>query len=126
MARLAQTEARAVQGNRLGLAREKSAEWGQVLILKGAPSIIAHPDGRTRLNAFANAALAVAGTGDVLSGVTPGLRGQGVAPFEAAVAGSYVHALAGELWRAAHGAAGLPASALVEYVPEALRRVRGR
>jgi ADP-dependent NAD(P)H-hydrate dehydratase / NAD(P)H-hydrate epimerase len=126
MARLVGVETGVVQGSRLTLAREKSEAWGQVVILKGAPSIISHPDGRTRLNVFANAALAVGGTGDVLSGVTAGLMAQGLAPFEAAVAGSYVHALAGELWRAEHGEAGLAASSLAEHVPEAMHRLRRR
>jgi NAD(P)H-hydrate epimerase len=126
MSRLARTDVQAVQDDRFAVARAKAAEWRQVVVLKGAPSVIAAPDGRAHLNAFANAALAVAGTGDVLSGVIAGLLAQGLAPYDAAVAGSYVHALAGELWRAAHGAAGLPASALVEYVPPALRRLRAQ
>ncbi len=124
MGRLAGTDAGQVQANRLALARSYAHQWGQVLVLKGAPSIIASPDGQTALNPFANAALASAGSGDVLSGVVAGLLAQGLSPFDAACAGSYVHALAGELWRAEHGAAGLPAGQLVEYVTLAQRRLR--
>jgi len=124
MGRLSGVDAKSVQADRLGLAGQKAREWGQIVVLKGAPAVIASPDCRIRLNAFANAALATAGTGDVLTGVIAGLLAQGVAPFEAACAGSYVHALAGELWRAAHGAAGLPASALAEQLPLAMDRIR--
>jgi NAD(P)H-hydrate epimerase len=95
-----------------------------VVVLKGAPTIIAAPDGAVRLTPFANAALAVAGTGDVLSGTIGALLAQGVEPFAAAVSGSYVHGLAGELWRGAHGSAGLPASALAEQLPAALDALR--
>ncbi|HEU5316754.1 MAG TPA: NAD(P)H-hydrate dehydratase [Chloroflexota bacterium] len=126
MARLSGLQADAVQRDRLGLAAAKAAEWGQVVVLKGAPSIVAAPGGAVRLTPFANASLAVAGTGDVLSGTIGALLAQGVEPFAAAAAGSYVHGLAGELWRAAHGSAGLPATGLLELLPSALDRLRRR
>ena len=81
-------------------------------------------DGRACLNPFANAVLATAGTGDVLTGTIAGLLAQGMSPFSAAGAGSYLHGLAGELWRASHGAAGLPASHLMALLPDALRRLK--
>jgi ADP-dependent NAD(P)H-hydrate dehydratase / NAD(P)H-hydrate epimerase len=124
MGRLTDTDAGRVQADRLPLAREYAEKWGQALVLKGAPSIIAAPDGRVSLNPFANAALASAGSGDVLSGVTAGLLAQGLSPYDAACAGSYVHALAAELWRAEHGASGLAAGELVDYVPAAQRTLR--
>ncbi|HXI19162.1 MAG TPA: NAD(P)H-hydrate dehydratase [Chloroflexota bacterium] len=124
MGRLSGLDAKSVQSDRLGLAGQKAREWGQIVVLKGAPAVIASPDGRIRLNAFANAALAIAGTGDVLTGVIAGFLAQGVAPFDAACAGSYIHALAGELWRTGHGAAGLPAFALAEQLPGAMDRIR--
>ncbi|MGI8423658.1 MAG: NAD(P)H-hydrate dehydratase [Chloroflexota bacterium] len=124
MARLAGVDNPAVQRDRLTLARAKAREWGQVLVLKGAPSIIGSPDGQSRLSAFANAALAAGGTGDVLTGIIAALIAQGLSPFDAACAGAHVHGLAGELWRAEHGAAGMPASALIELIPRAMRNVR--
>ena len=124
MGRLTGKQTREVQADRLGVARDAAAAWGQIVVLKGAPSIAAAPDGHAYLNAFANAALASAGSGDVLSGVVGGLLAQGCAPRDAAVAGSYVHGLAAELWRAERGPAGLPASHLAEYVPRALRYLR--
>ena len=124
MGRLIGRDSAAVQNDRLATATARAAEWGQVVVLKGAPSIIAAPDGAVRLTPFANDALAVAGTGDVLSGTIGALLAQGVEPFAAAVSGSYVHGLAGELWRGARGSAGLPAGALAEQLPAAFDTLR--
>jgi NAD(P)H-hydrate epimerase len=68
-----------------------------VVVLKGAFSIIAAPRRSASINPFATPALATAGSGDVLAGLITGLLAQGVAPFEAAVCGCYLHGLAGEL-----------------------------
>jgi ADP-dependent NAD(P)H-hydrate dehydratase / NAD(P)H-hydrate epimerase len=84
-----------VQADRLALVERYAAEWGQVVVLKGAMTLIAAPDGRTALIPVATPALARAGTGDVLSGLIAGLAAQGVEPFEAAVMGAYIHAQAG-------------------------------
>ena len=72
-------------------------EWGHVVVLKGAFTVIASPDGRLAVNPFASAALARAGTGDVLAGIIVGLRAQGVEAFAAAAAGAWIHAQAGIL-----------------------------
>ncbi|MBI3971634.1 MAG: NAD(P)H-hydrate dehydratase [Chloroflexi bacterium] len=124
MSRLTGVPVRDVQADRLGIARESARRWGQILVLKGAPSIVAAPGGTAHLSAFANAALATAGSGDVLSGIIGGLLAQRCPPHEAALAGVYVHGLAGELWRSAHGAAGLAVSQLAELIPHAERHVR--
>lgn len=94
-ARLAGLETADVQADRLALAQEKAAAWDCVVVLKGAFTVVAAPDGRTALLPFATAALASAGTGDVLSGAITGLRAQGLAPFDAAVAGAWLHGMAG-------------------------------
>jgi NAD(P)H-hydrate epimerase len=85
----------AVQADRVGVAQRFAAEWGHVLVLKGAFTVVAAPDGRTVVQPFASAALARAGTGDVLAGAIAGLLAQGLAPFDAAVVGAYLHGLAG-------------------------------
>jgi NAD(P)H-hydrate epimerase len=74
---------------------------------------------------FANPALAKAGSGDVLAGLIVGLRAQGLGAFEAAVAGAYLHGLAGELARENLGVTGVIAGDLVGYLPLALREVCG-
>ena len=84
-----------IQKDREGVAAKYAKEWGHVVALKGAFTVIAAPDGRIAVLPFATAALARAGTGDVLAGLIVGLRAQGVEAFEAAAAGAWIHAQAG-------------------------------
>lgn len=97
MSRLTGLEMADIQATRIETAVEKAADWQCVVVLKGAFSVVAAPDGRVTIVPFAVDALATAGTGDVLSGMIVGLLAQGVEPYEAAVAGAYVHGLAGRL-----------------------------
>lgn len=84
-----------IQSNREEVTGKYAKEWGQVVVLKGAFTVIAAPDGRTTIIPVATPALARAGTGDVLAGLIIGLRAQGVEAYEAAIAGAYIHAQAG-------------------------------
>ncbi len=84
-----------IQADRISIALKFAAEWGQIVVLKGAFTVIAAPDGRATLIPVATAALAKAGTGDVLAGLISGLRGQGVDAYDAAVAGAWIHAQSG-------------------------------
>jgi NAD(P)H-hydrate epimerase len=84
-----------IQANRLGTAERYAREWGHVVVLKGAFTVIAAPDGRTAVIPVASPALARAGSGDVLAGIIAGLRAQGVEAFQAAAAGAWIHAQAG-------------------------------
>lgn len=84
-----------VQANRLELAEQFSRNWGHILVLKGANTIIASPEGRTAIVPIATSALARAGSGDVLAGLIVGLRSQGVEAFEAAAMGAWIHGQAG-------------------------------
>lgn len=84
-----------LQADRLAAAQKYSRQWGHVVVLKGAFTIVAAPDGQTAVIPVATPALARAGTGDVLAGLIVGLRAQGVAAFPAAVAGAWIHAQAG-------------------------------
>lgn len=123
MARLMGGSVADVEGDRLTVARLQAAEWGHIIVLKGAHTVVAAPDGRTVIEPFANAGLATAGTGDVLAGTITGLRAQGLDPFEAAAAGAYLHGLAGELAGQHIGVAGMVAGDVLAYLPGAIQRL---
>jgi NAD(P)H-hydrate epimerase len=95
MARLCQVDTATIQANRRNIALEKANEWGVILLLKGAHTLIAAPDGQLAVLPFKTDALATAGTGDILAGVIGGLLAQGLSSFNAAVVGGYLHGLAG-------------------------------
>jgi len=84
-----------IQKDRQGTALKFAKQWGHVVVLKGAFTVIASPEGRLVIIPVASPALARAGTGDVLAGCIVGLRAQGLEPFEAAVAGAWIHSQAG-------------------------------
>ena len=107
--------------DRVALAREKSAEWGHIVVLKGAYTVVANPDGQATIIPFAAAQLAVAGSGDVLAGVIVSLLAQGVAPYAAARLGAYLHATAG--LQAARFATGLVAREIADALPAARDRL---
>ncbi|MBI5714775.1 MAG: NAD(P)H-hydrate dehydratase, partial [Chloroflexi bacterium] len=86
-----------IKEDRVDIARRFAKEWGHVVLLKGAFTVIAAPDGRAVIEPFATAALAKAGSGDVLSGIIGGLLAQKVEPFEAAIAGGFIHGRAAEI-----------------------------
>jgi len=121
MARLCGCKTSEVNADRWGLAQAKATEWGQVVLLKGAYTVIAAPDGRLVVLPFANPTLASGGTGDVLAGTIVGLLAQGLAPFDAAVVGGYLHGLAGEMARRELGDAGAVAGDLLPRLPLAIR-----
>lgn len=111
----------AVQKDRLGTARKFAAQWGKVVVLKGAFTVVAAPDGRTTVQPHATPALARAGTGDVLAGMILGLLAQGVNAYEAAVAGCFLHGTAGELAATELGTtASVMASDVLGAVPKAM------
>ena len=110
--------------DRLSVAREAAREWGHVVVLKGACTLIASPDGTLRINGAPNPALATAGTGDVLAGTMAGLLAQGMEPYDAACAAVYLHALAGLRVRAHLGDAGLLAGDLLPELPIARQDVQ--
>ena len=113
-----------VQADRVAVAREYASRWNVTLVLKGANTVIAEPDGTVRVASFANPGMASGGTGDVLSGIIGGLMAQGLAPAVAASCGVYLHGEAGRQVVSRLGDAGLAASDLLLEIPVAARRVR--
>ena len=108
---------------RAAAARAAAARWGHVVVLKGARTVIADPDGQMAVAPFENPALATGGTGDVLAGVIGALLAQGLPPFVAARLGVYLHGMAGEIVRERLGDAGLLASDLCDALPIARKRL---
>ncbi len=95
MARLTGKSAKEINANRWNIARDCSTAWNVVLLLKGAHTLIAAPDGRISVIPFRTDALSKAGTGDVLAGLIAGLRAQGLTAYDGARLGAYAHASAG-------------------------------
>lgn len=124
MARLCQQPIETVRSKRWELAREKAQEWNVILLLKGPYTIIAHPDGTLAILPIATPALASAGTGDVLAGTIVGLLAQGVAPFDAACLGAWLHGQAGLQCAEEIGQAGVLASDVLARLPAAIKRLR--
>jgi NAD(P)H-hydrate epimerase len=124
-ARLAGCDIPAVQANRHEWAVHFAAEHSVVLVLKGHRTIVT--DGRRFYeNTTGNPGMATGGTGDVLTGLTAALLGQGLETFAAAVLAVYLHGLAGDLARDDLGEVSLIASDLLEYLPRAfLAHARG-
>ena len=113
MARLLGSDMESVQSNRLSTAQEAARSWGHVVVLKGAFTVIAAPDGRTSLLPFATSALATAGSGDVLAGAITALVGMGLEPYQAAQLGGFLHGMAGLRSAEEVGPAGVMAGDLV-------------
>ncbi|HYM50726.1 MAG TPA: NAD(P)H-hydrate dehydratase [Candidatus Limnocylindrales bacterium] len=113
-----------IQADREGVARRFAQAWAKVVVLKGARSVIAAPDGRVSVNEAATPTLASGGTGDVLAGLIAGLRAQGLPSFEAAVAGVHLHGLAGLQLEEEVGRAGVLASDVLGVIPRVMERLR--
>ncbi len=124
MARLTGLSTSDVQRDRTAGALEAAGRWGCVVVLKGAYTVVASPDGRAAVSPFANPALATAGTGDVLAGAVAGLLAQGLDPRDAAALGVYLHGAAAEI-AAPDGRAGLLASDLLPALPRAIAALAG-
>lgn len=127
MSRLLGRSVSSIQDDRVDTARIAAAQWDQVVVLKGAHTVVSAPDGRMTISRFANPALASAGTGDVLAGIIGGLLAQGLTTYDAARLGVYVHAAAADRVSEWAGVSGLLASDLHGEIPrvvEALRRLR--
>lgn len=124
MAKLTGEDKDALQSDRVATAKKWSAEWGHIVVLKGAFTVVAAPDGRVSVLPFATSALASAGTGDVLAGTIAGLRAQGVAGYEAAVLGGYIHGQAGQLAGQMLGSeASVMAGDVISALPEAMETI---
>jgi len=120
MARLLSTTSGQIQKNREKVASEAAKLYKCVLVLKGHRTVVANAEGEIYINETGNPGMATAGVGDILTGMIAGLAGQGLSPFEAAVAGVYLHGLAGDLAQEVKGEYGMIASDLIDQIPQAI------
>jgi hydroxyethylthiazole kinase-like uncharacterized protein yjeF len=125
MSRLLGSSTADVQRDRPESALGAARRWGAIVVLKGAHTVVAAPDGRVEVDPHAVPALATGGTGDVLAGLIAGLLAQGSGPFEAAVTGVYVHGAAGRRMAATLGLSGLLAGDLLPVIPILMQELRG-
>ena len=119
MARLAGMTVQEIQNDRVSAARDFASHHKVVVVLKGARTVIALPDGRIRINDSGHAGMASGGMGDVLTGLVASLLAQGMAGGEAAVLGVYLHGYAADRLAGTCGNAGLLASDLMTELPRA-------
>ena len=126
MARLTGISIDDIQRERVNITRNFAKKWNQVVVLKGAHTVVAAPTAEVAISPFANPLLATAGTGDVLSGVIAGLIAQGLNLFKAACVGVYIHGQAGEILREKIGNAGAFASDLLPLLPIIIKQLKLR
>ena len=113
-----------VAADPLACAQRLAETTGATVVLKGAPTVVATPEGGRFVNPSGNAGMATGGTGDVLAGTIAGLIAQGLVPSNAASLGVYIHGLAGDLAAEARGQAGTIAGDVASLLPEAEQAVR--
>jgi ADP-dependent NAD(P)H-hydrate dehydratase / NAD(P)H-hydrate epimerase len=124
MSRLAGKPVAEIQNDRLQTALNAAFEWNQIVVLKGAHTVVASPEGEARICGVANPGLATAGTGDVLAGAIAGLVAQGLSLFDAATCGVFIQALSSELVKAEIGDTGMIASDLLIGLPLVIKELK--
>jgi NAD(P)H-hydrate epimerase len=125
LGRLLEIDSAEVGRRRLASARQAASATGAIVVLKGDDTLIAEPEGRVAVSPGGAPALATAGTGDVLSGVIAAHLAKGMAPFDAACAGVWLHAAAGRLAAERIGPEGVIAGDVIELLPRVLAGVGG-
>ncbi len=115
-----------IEKNKIEIARSFARKNGVVLVLKGAPTMIAAPDGKVFVNPTGNAGMATAGSGDVLAGVIAALVGQHNTPVQAAINGVYVHGAAGDVARDEIGEMGMLAGDIMNRIPGVLKKMQDK
>lgn len=125
MARLTGKTTSQIQENRIVAASDFAKKHGVYLVLKGAGTVIALPDGEIMINRTGNPGLATAGTGDVLAGIMAGLLAQGMKPADAAAAGVYLHGKAADLIVSSTGNQLLTATDIISSIPSTVSFISG-
>jgi NAD(P)H-hydrate epimerase len=126
LARLLNCSVEEIQNDREGAARQAAKLTQAIVVLKGAGTIVTQKEGPLHINLTGNPGMASGGSGDVLAGIIGGLLAQGIAPFDAACAGVFLHGRAGDcaMWKKSQ--AGLIAGDILEEIPTVLHEVMAR
>lgn len=119
MSRLTGLGIEMIHQDKIKVARQFAQQWESIVVLKGAPTIVAFPDGEIFINRTGNQGLATGGTGDILAGLIAAFIAQGLSSHEAALAGVYLHGLAGDM-SAGSGMIGMTAGDVLSYIPKAI------
>ncbi len=123
MSRLTGLSIQKINDDRIRIARDYSKKWGIIVILKGARSVVASPDGCVYINVTGNPGMATGGSGDVLTGILSSFVAQKIERKEAAIASVYVHGKAGDIMAAKVGEHGLTAMDIAEGVGIAIKSI---
>jgi ADP-dependent NAD(P)H-hydrate dehydratase / NAD(P)H-hydrate epimerase len=123
MARLVDAEVSTVQSDRVKCAREFAVGCRVHVVLKGARTVIAHPDGRVFINPTGNSGMASGGMGDVLTGIIAGMVTQGFSPETASHAGTYLHGAAADTLAEAIGPYGFLAGDVIKAIPGEIKKM---
>ncbi|MGA9118199.1 MAG: NAD(P)H-hydrate dehydratase [Bacteroidota bacterium] len=119
LGRLTTQSSKAIEEDRVGAGRAAAKAFGATVVLKGAPTATASPDGRVVLNSTGNSGMATIGAGDVLTGLIATLVAQGVNATDSAMAGAYIHGLAGDIVRDRIGERALRARDILHALADA-------
>lgn len=125
MSRLLNMDISAIQADRIGAAERLVQLTGATVVLKGASTVIACPDGHVYLNPTGNPGLATAGTGDILAGMIGAFLAQGCKAPEAAIAAVYIHGLAADEVKKQTGEIGMMATDLLQFIPRLVNSFAG-
>jgi len=123
MSRLTSLTVRQVQADRIGTARQLATDFKVIVVLKGAQTIVADPDGTIYINPTGNTGLAKGGSGDVLTGLTAGLLAQGCLPLRSALCGVFLHGLAADLAADTIPPRAMIATDVIEHLPKAFQTI---
>lgn len=123
MSRLTGLDIEYINENRIEVASTFAKEKKVIVVLKGARTVVAEPSGKIYINITGNPGMSTAGSGDVLTGIITSFIAQGLSAEEAAVAGVYIHGLAGDIMAKKVGEYGLVASDIVKGIPLAIKEI---
>jgi len=125
MSRLTGLSISEIEKNREQVAVTHASKWNVEVILKGAPSLVATADGAVYVNTTGNSGMSTGGSGDVLTGILAALLCQGVKAADAAILGTYLHGLAGDIAAKRFTEWGMVASDMIQCLPDAWRELSG-